>query len=127
MASRIARPGEFVRAVRVPKLGADEHFRCYKISKRFDQDISAVMGAFKFALDGTRIARRAHRLRRHGGDAEARKRSREGADRRRDLRPPATGSRRSRRSAQDFTPIDDLRASAQLSRATSRARCCARR
>src|SRR4029434_4981020 len=50
------RPGEFLRVVRVPKFGADEHFRCYKISKRFDSDISAVMGAFKLRLDGTRIA-----------------------------------------------------------------------
>ncbi len=49
-------PGEFVRVVRIPKYGADEHFRCYKISKRFDSDISAVMGAFKLRLDGTRIA-----------------------------------------------------------------------
>ena len=50
------RPGEFVRVVRVPKFGEGEHFRCYKISKRFDSDISAVMGAFKLRLDGTRIA-----------------------------------------------------------------------
>jgi xanthine dehydrogenase small subunit len=50
------RPGEFVRVVRIPKFGADEHFRCYKISKRFDSDISAVMGAFKLRLDGRRIA-----------------------------------------------------------------------
>ena len=42
--------------MRVPKLGPSEAFRCYKISKRFDQDISAVMGAFKLRLDGTRIA-----------------------------------------------------------------------
>ena len=48
-------PGEFVRSVEVPKLAAAERFRCYKISKRFDQDISAVMGAFKFVLDGARI------------------------------------------------------------------------
>jgi xanthine dehydrogenase small subunit len=44
--------GEFVRAVHVPKLGKDEHFRCFKISKRYDQDISAVMGAVKLRLDG---------------------------------------------------------------------------
>ena len=42
--------------VRIPKFGEGEHFRCYKISKRFDSDISAVMGAFKLRLDGTRIA-----------------------------------------------------------------------
>ncbi len=55
-ASRTAMPGEFVRVVRIPKFGEGEHFRCYKISKRFDSDISAVMGAFKLRLDGTRIA-----------------------------------------------------------------------
>ena len=49
-------PGEFVRSVRVPKLNPDDRFRCYKISKRFDSDISAVMGAFRFTLDRDRIA-----------------------------------------------------------------------
>ena len=43
-------------ARRHPKLKAGEHFRCYKISKRFDQDISAVMAAVKVILDGRRIA-----------------------------------------------------------------------
>jgi len=49
-------PGEFVRSVRVPKLKTNEAFRAYKVSKRFDEDISAAMGAFKFTLDGRRIA-----------------------------------------------------------------------
>ena len=66
------RPGEFVRLVRVPKLRPSEHFRCYKISKRFDSDISAVMGAFKLRARRHAHRRRAHRLRRHGGDPEAR-------------------------------------------------------
>jgi xanthine dehydrogenase small subunit len=35
---------------------ANEAFRAYKISKRFDQDISAVMAAFRFTLEGRRIA-----------------------------------------------------------------------
>src|SRR5262245_9212697 len=47
--------GEFVRSVHVPKLKKNERFRCYKISKRFDQDISAAMGAFKFTIQGSRI------------------------------------------------------------------------
>lgn len=50
------RPGEFVESLRIPKLGADEQFRCYKISKRFDQDISAVCAAFKIRLNGNRVA-----------------------------------------------------------------------
>jgi xanthine dehydrogenase small subunit len=49
-------PGEYVRRVSVRKLKADEAFRAYKVSKRFDEDISAVMGAFKFTLAGRRIA-----------------------------------------------------------------------
>jgi xanthine dehydrogenase small subunit len=48
-------PGEFVRRVVVPALKAEESFRCYKVTKRFDEDISAVMGAFKLTLDGRRI------------------------------------------------------------------------
>ena len=38
----------------MPKLAADQHFRCYKISKRFDQDISAVCGAYSLRLEDGR-------------------------------------------------------------------------
>ncbi|NNC23483.1 xanthine dehydrogenase small subunit [Salinisphaera sp. USBA-960] len=41
------RNGEFVEQIRIPRLSSDEQFRCYKLSKRFDQDISAVCAAFK--------------------------------------------------------------------------------
>jgi xanthine dehydrogenase small subunit len=105
------RPGEFVRAVRVPKLGANERFRCYKVSKRLDQDISAVMGAFKLTLDGPRIsdARAAF-----GGLAEIPKRARatETALRDADLRAPASWANALDALAEDFTPISDQRASA---------------
>ena len=52
-------PGEFVEAITVPK-GANG-LRCYKLSKRFDQDISAVCGAFDISVaegivQGARIA-----------------------------------------------------------------------
>ena len=49
-------PGEYVRRIIVPKLKADEVFRAYKVTKRFDEDISASLGAFRFTLDGRRIA-----------------------------------------------------------------------
>lgn len=49
-------PGEFVTGVTVAKPGASEHFRAFKVSKRFDEDISAVMLAVKLTLDGRRIA-----------------------------------------------------------------------
>ena len=44
--------GEFIESVRVPLLPAGERFACYKISKRRDEDISALCGAFRVALDG---------------------------------------------------------------------------
>ncbi len=42
-------PGEFVEAVTLP-INAP-NLRCYKLSKRFDQDISAVCGCFDVTLD----------------------------------------------------------------------------
>ncbi len=49
-------PGELVWRIDVPKLNPRDAYRCYKISKRRDQDISAVMAAFKFTLDGRMIS-----------------------------------------------------------------------
>ena len=47
------RDSEFVSAIKIPKPAPGRIFRCYKISKRFDQDISSVMGAFSFSfMDG---------------------------------------------------------------------------
>ena len=82
-----------------------EVFRSYKVTKRLDEDISAVMGAFRFTVDGRRDRRGAHRLRRHGRHSEARA----GRPRQRSpacsLDDPAVlecGARR--RSREDFTP-----------------------
>ncbi|MGI9413568.1 MAG: xanthine dehydrogenase small subunit, partial [Hyphomicrobiales bacterium] len=50
------RPGEFVEKVIVPRPVPDQVFRCYKLSKRFDQDISAVCGAFSAVLAGGKVA-----------------------------------------------------------------------
>jgi xanthine dehydrogenase small subunit len=46
------RPGEFVEAVIVPTPKLNLIFKVFKLSKRFDQDISAVCGAFALTLDG---------------------------------------------------------------------------
>ena len=45
-------PGEFLQAISVPRRRPTQHFCAYKISKRFDSDISAVCGAFSIELDG---------------------------------------------------------------------------
>ena len=46
-------PGEFVESVTLPKSAPD--LRCYKLTKRFDQDISAVCGCFNMTLKGSII------------------------------------------------------------------------
>jgi xanthine dehydrogenase small subunit len=48
--------GEIVAGITVPRLAGARHFRAFKISKRFDEDISALMGAFAITLDGRMIA-----------------------------------------------------------------------
>ena len=52
----VLQPGEFIRAVRVPKLAPEARFAAYKISKRFDQDISAVCAAFHVSSGNARFA-----------------------------------------------------------------------
>ncbi len=49
------RCGEFVELVRLPVASPRRQFRAYKISKRFDQDISAVCAAFALGLQGGRV------------------------------------------------------------------------
>ena len=105
-------PGELVWRVDVPKLKANEVFRAYKLTKRFDQDISAVMSAFKFTLDGRKItsARIAF-----GGMAATPKRATqaEAALRGISLDAPKDWERAIAALAADFQPIDDMRASAE--------------
>ncbi|MGH9916334.1 MAG: xanthine dehydrogenase small subunit, partial [Pyrinomonadaceae bacterium] len=47
--------GEFVEAIHIPYLKKGEVFAVYKISKRLDEDISSVCGAFKVTLDSRGI------------------------------------------------------------------------
>ena len=103
-------PGEFLERVRVPVRRPSLQFATYKISKRFDQDISAVCAAFAIAVeDGTiRSARVAF-----GGMAAVPKR---GAGCEAALVGQAwneaTCERAAAALAQDFTPLSDMRASA---------------
>ncbi|MFT8679924.1 xanthine dehydrogenase small subunit [Gluconacetobacter sp.] len=103
-------PGEFVEAVTVPMPAAGMLFRAYKISKRFDQDISALLGAFALVLDEegrigeVRIA--------FGGMAATpcRARATEDALRGRIWNEAALEAARAA-IATDFAPISDMRAS----------------
>ena len=44
--------GEVIHSVSIPKLASDQIFRSYKIAKRYDQDISTVIAAFRLELTG---------------------------------------------------------------------------
>ncbi len=49
------RPGEFVARIDIPRLAPGDRLQSYKVSKRFDQDISAVCGAFRLRVVDGRI------------------------------------------------------------------------
>jgi xanthine dehydrogenase small subunit len=111
-------PGEFVADLVVPLPKSGTQLRAYKISKRYDCDISGLFGALWLDLDGETV--RAARLA-FGGMAAIVKRAKgaEGA---------VVGQRWTEstlRAAQaaldaDFTPLTDLRASADYRRLAAR-------
>lgn len=49
------RAAEFVESIRIPVPPDDADLRCHKLSKRFDQDISAVCNAYYLELDGEQV------------------------------------------------------------------------
>jgi xanthine dehydrogenase small subunit len=104
-------PDECVEAVLLPLPRPDQQFAVYKISKRFDQDISAVCGAFSIRLKdqkvvGARIC--------FGGMAGTPLRA---ADAERALIGQpwnlASVSRAREALAADYTPLTDWRASSE--------------
>ncbi len=110
------RPGEFVEAVSFPR--QPDRLRCYKLSKRFDQDISAVCGCFVIRVeDGTvaeaRIA--------FGGMAGTPKRAAH-VEAALAGRPWTETTVRAADGAwtEDFTPLSDMRASAAYRLAAAR-------
>lgn len=111
--------GEFVTGLFVPKLEPGQVFRAYKLSKRFDQDISAVMAAFRFTLVDGRIAEA--RIA-YGGMAATPKRARgaEAALIGADPADPASWKKALKAVADDFAPITDMRASADYRREAAR-------
>ncbi len=44
-------PGEFLESILIQHLDNPQQLRCYKLSKRFDQDISALCGCFNITLN----------------------------------------------------------------------------
>jgi xanthine dehydrogenase small subunit len=107
--------GEFIACVRIPKRRDDVALRAYKISKRYDQDISAVFACFALKLDGGRV--RDARIG-CGGVAATSVRAR-------NTEALLVGAKWDRETAEraahalrdEFSPIDDMRASAEYRRA----------
>ncbi|MFN7114206.1 MAG: xanthine dehydrogenase small subunit [Alphaproteobacteria bacterium] len=105
------KPGEFLEKIIVPKPAENTLFATYKVSKRFDQDISAVCAGFALDMDGHII--RAARLC-YGGMAATPKRAAAaeaaliGKPWSRDALDAAMAAMDS-----DFTPLSDMRASAE--------------
>ncbi len=110
-------PGEFVEAVRIPRataaLGGAGRlvFGAYKVSKRVEQDISAVCGAFALRLDDAGVATQVRLA--YGGMAATPKRAAH-------AEAALCGKPFDRTSvgdaidelATDFAPLSDMRASA---------------
>ena len=44
-------PNEIIKKIKLPKLQKNQRFRVYKISKRYDQDISSVVAAFLIEIE----------------------------------------------------------------------------
>ena len=105
------RPGELVERITVPKPAPGTLFRAYKVSKRFDQDISAVLGAFLVRLDARQRVAEARLA--FGGMAATPKRA---ASAEEALLGRGWDEKAARDAvaalARDFQPIDDMRASA---------------
>ena len=102
--------GEFVESVIVPTRDVDLLLRSYKLSKRFDQDISAVCAAFSLKLDGDRVK---HITIAYGGMAAIPKRA---SQTEKFLLGKAWDEQAVKQAmpliAQDYTPLSDMRASA---------------
>jgi xanthine dehydrogenase small subunit len=110
------RPGEFVEAVSFPR--QPDRLRCYKLSKRFDQDISAVCGCFVIRVEGGTVAQARIAF---GGMAGTPKRAAH-VEAALTGRPWTEATVRAADDAwaQDFTPLSDMRASAAYRLAAAR-------
>lgn len=111
-------PGEFAEKIIVPKPTANQHFRAYKLSKRFDQDISAVCGCIGLTIGGGMVedARICY-----GGMAATPKRA--SATEAALIGQPwteATVRAAMQAMEADYTPLSDMRASADYRMASAK-------
>ena len=103
-------PGEFVEWIDVPRPHANDLLHVSKISKRIESDISAVLGAFRLRMEGDRVAEA--RLAFGGMAATAKRASNAEAVLLGRMFDEAAVEDAARALADDFTPLTDMRASA---------------
>ncbi len=111
-------PGEFLESILVPRRNPATKLRCYKISKRFDQDISAICAAFAVELENGVVKSLRTGF---GGMAAIPKRASS-------CEAAVTGKAWTRESIEaamdalddDFAPMSDMRASSGYRRALAR-------
>jgi xanthine dehydrogenase small subunit len=113
-------PGEIITGLTIPLMTPGRHFRAFKISKRYDEDISALMGAFRITLEGQVISEARIAF---GGMAGTPRRGREteialiGAA----IDQPQGWMAAVQALEADFQPISDMRASAAYRARVARA------
>src|SRR5690606_8289032 len=114
-----AEPGEFVQGLRIPVRVPGRQFRVYKLSKRFDQDISAVCAGFAVMLDGDGLVQDIRTG--YGGVAATPSRAR-GVEDALKGRPWNEANVRAAMDVlqQDFKPLTDMRASSAYRMTASR-------
>ncbi len=105
-------PGEYLRRVILKKPGAHDHIRLFKITKRRDEDISAVMSAFRITVEEGLITQARIAF---GGMAGTPKRaqSAEAAIIGLPIKDIATWRAGAEGLSADFSPLSDHRASAE--------------
>ena len=109
-------PGQFIEAITIPRAG--NHLYCYKLSKRFDQDISSVCGCLWIKVASGQVveARLAY-----GGMAGTPKRAHEAEAA---IVGKAWGEDTVRAGMEalddDFTPLTDMRASSDYRMKTAK-------
>ena len=108
--ANLLEPGEFIQTIVVPDAAWTRNLRAYKISKRFDSDISAVFAALAIRLDGERVAD--VRLAFGGMAAVVKRAATAEAVLRGQPWSTATLAAVQAALARDFAPLDDMRASA---------------
>lgn len=108
---KLMQPDEVLEAVEVPLPTPAIKFRTYKVSKRYDSDISAVCAAFAIRLDGNRIAE--SRVAFGGMAATPKRASHTEAALNGKPWTEATARAAMEALAKDYTPLTDMRASAE--------------